>query len=120
MITTYGISVPAGIFLPGMLVGCSLGLLYLEFLLQGLNVSIIRAGGQSYLIIAASAMLSSYTRLTYSLAVVMMETTQSINMFLPILITIVVSNGTATLFNRSLYDYAIRGKQIPLLQEQMP
>lgn len=33
MITTYGITVPAGIFLPGMLVGCSLGLLYLEFLL---------------------------------------------------------------------------------------
>lgn len=45
MITTYGVAVPAGIFLPGMLVGCSLGLLYLEFLLNGLNVSIIRAGG---------------------------------------------------------------------------
>jgi chloride channel 7 len=75
MITTYGVAVPAGIFLPGMLVGCSLGLLYLEFLLNGLNVSIIRAGGQSYLVIASAAMLGSYTRLTYSLAVVMMETT---------------------------------------------
>lgn len=66
---------PAGIFLPGMLVGCSLGILYLEFLLQGLNVSILRAGGQSYLVMGAAATLSSYTRLTYSLAVVMMETT---------------------------------------------
>lgn len=65
-------------------------------------------------------MLGSYTRLTYSLAVVMMETTQSINMFLPITISIVVANATAMLFNRSLYDYALRAKQIPLLQEQMP
>jgi len=110
MITTYGVAVPAGIFLPGMLVGCSLGLLYLEFLTQGLGMSVLRVGGQSYLVMGASAILSSYTRLTYSLAVVMMETTQSINMFLPILITIGVAHATAMLFNRSLYDYAIRGK----------
>lgn len=30
-VTTYGIWVPAGIFVPGMLMGCTLGLLYLEF-----------------------------------------------------------------------------------------
>jgi len=80
-------------------------------------MSIIRAGGQSYLIIGATAILSSYTRLTYSLAVVMMETTQAINMFLPMVITIGVSHATAMLFNRSLYDYALRGKNIPMLQE---
>ena len=38
-------------------------------------MSLIRVGGQSYLVIGAAAMLSSYTRLTYSLAVIMMETT---------------------------------------------
>jgi hypothetical protein len=38
-------------------------------------------------------------------------------MFLPITIAIVVANATAMLFNRSLYDYAIRGKQIPILGE---
>lgn len=75
MMTTYGIWVPAGIFIPGMLIGSSLGLIYLEFMLQGLNMSILRVGGQSFLVIGASAMLSSYTRLTYSLAVIMMETT---------------------------------------------
>jgi H+/Cl- antiporter ClcA len=37
--------VPAGIFLPGMLVGCSMGLLYLEFLTQGLGMSVVRVGG---------------------------------------------------------------------------
>jgi len=41
-------------------------------------------------------------------------------MFLPILIAIMVSHGTARLFNRSLYEYAIRSKQMPLLRNHMP
>ena len=119
-ILTYGIWVPAGIFLPGMLIGCSLGLLYLEFLLLGLGMSLLRVGGQSYLVIGASAVLSSYTRLTYSLAVIMMETTQAINLFLTILLSIMVSHGVARLFNRSLYEYSIRSKQMPLLRNHVP
>lgn len=79
---TYGIWVPAGVFIPGMIIGCTLGLLYLELMLQGFNAPLLKLGGQSYLIMGASAMLASYTRLTYSLAVLMMETTQAINLFL--------------------------------------
>ena len=44
-ITTYGVWVPAGLFLPGILIGCSVGILYLEFMLMGLGVNIIRIGG---------------------------------------------------------------------------
>ena len=55
-------------------------------------------------------MLASYVRLTYSLAVIMLETTQSINNFLPTLLSIGVSLGVAKACNRSLYDYAIRMK----------
>lgn len=65
-------------------------------------------------------MLSSYTRLTYCLAVIMMETTNSISLFLPIMITILISNGTSLIFNRSLYEYGIRGKQMPFLRNHLP
>ena len=65
-------------------------------------------------------MLSSYTRLTYSLAVLMMETTMSITIFLPIAISIMISNGVSMIFNRSIYEYSIRGKQIPFLRNHMP
>lgn len=119
-VTSYGIWVPAGVFVPGMLIGCTLGCLYLELLIQGFGMSLLRVGGQSYLVIGASAMLSSYTRLTYSLAVLMMETTQAINMFLPILISIMVAHGVGRLFNRSLYEYSIRSKQMPLLRNHIP
>ena len=75
--------------------GCCLGLLYLELLVSGLGASTNRVGSQSYLVIGSAAMLSGYTRLTYSLAVIMMETTQAVNLFLPILVGIIVANAVA-------------------------
>lgn len=106
-VITYGIWVPAGVFIPGMIIGCTIGLLYLELLVQGFNVDLLRIGGQSYLVIGSSAMLASYTRLTYSLAVLMLETTQAINLFFSIMISILVAFGIASHFNHSLYDYSI-------------
>ena len=53
-------------------------------------------------------MLMSYTRMTYSLAVIMMETTQAINLFIPMLITMIVSYGTSKFFNSSIYSRALR------------
>lgn len=119
-VVTYGIWIPSGLFLPGLLIGCSLGMLYLEFIISGVGINIQRVGGQSFLVIGASAMLSSYTRLTYGLAVIMMETTNSINLFLPIMTTILVSNGISMIFNRSLYEYSIRSAQLPFLRNHLP
>ena len=55
--------------------GSSIGILFLELMTAGMGISIERIGGQSFIVIGAAAMLSSYTRLTYSLAVIMLETT---------------------------------------------
>lgn len=30
--TTYGVTVPAGLFLPGILIGCAVGLIYMEIM----------------------------------------------------------------------------------------
>ena len=88
--------------------------------MYGFGADINAIGGQSYIIIGATAMLAGYCRLTYSLAVIMLETTQSINNFLPTILAIGVSLGVAKACNRSLYDYAIRSKQMPLLRNHMP
>ena len=34
-IITYGIWVPAGLFLPGILLGCSVGIIYMDILVYG-------------------------------------------------------------------------------------
>jgi len=56
------------------------------------------------------SMLAGYTRMTYSLAVITMETSQAINIFVPIIITISIANHVGAYFTRGLYDRAIRGK----------
>lgn len=54
--------------------------------------------------------MAGYTRMTYSLAVILMETSQDIEIFTPMIISIAVSNQTGYFFTRSLYERATRGK----------
>ena len=119
MVVTYGVWVPAGLFLPGIIVGCALGQLYFQIFDAAFPDSDPTAD-QSYKVMAASAMLGGYTRLTYSLCVIMLETTQSINYFIPILISVLTSVTVADYFNRSLYERALRAKQMPLLRNYCP
>jgi H+/Cl- antiporter ClcA len=44
-VVSFGLQVPGGIFVPGMIIGCTLGLLYLELLLFGFNMNLLRLGG---------------------------------------------------------------------------
>ena len=48
-------------------------------------------------------MLSGSTRMTYSLAVIMLETSQNVDLFLPMILGLFVSYGVGSIFTRSLY-----------------
>ena len=123
-IITYGVWVPAGLFLPGIIIGCSVGGLYanLHNLVFGdrhgsetvsdIDVTIV--------ICAAGGMLASYTRLSYSLVVIMLETTSSINIFIPMMLSILSARAIGGLFINGLYDRAKRGKQMPVLVDNAP
>jgi H+/Cl- antiporter ClcA len=65
-------------------------------------------------------MLAGYTRMTYSIIVVTMETSQSVNIFLPVVLACGASNIVGDFFNRSLYERAVRGKQMPILIKEVP
>jgi H+/Cl- antiporter ClcA len=78
MAITYGVNVPAGLFLPGMIIGCAVGHIY-GYLLQQLNIideSDYESNKKNYIIIAIAGYMAGYTRLTYSLCVILMETSQ--------------------------------------------
>ena len=62
-------------------------------------------------------MLTSYVRMTYSLAVIMLETTQSINLFIPTIFAVIVARSVGKFYTRSLYEISLRTKNIPLLKE---
>ena len=103
-ITTYGVWVPAGLFLPGIIIGCAIGAIYEE-----INQMVFNDENKSYsasvvpVLLAVGAMLSAYCRMTYSLAVIMMETTASINIFMPMFCAIMVSRLVSNIFTHSLY-----------------
>ena len=71
-------------------------------------------------LVSVGAMLAAYTRLTYSLVVIMLETTQSINIFIPMMISIMVSRKTAGLFIGSIYEQTLKMKKIPVLPKDIP
>ena len=119
---------PAGLFLPGIIIGCSVGGLYALFQLWLFGNTIedtlpVNGGSNvavTFVLVGAGAMLSSYCRLTYSLVVIMCETTSSINIFLPMFIGIMTARSVGELISPSLYDRALRMKQVPFLRDTPP
>jgi chloride channel 7 len=109
---TYGTQVPSGLFLPGMIIGCALGEIYSKICLNAgiFDDEHYKTYRVIYIILGMGAMLAGYTRMTYSLAVIVMETSQAINIFIPICLTIAISNAVGSLFTRGLYDRACRAK----------
>mmetsp|Transcript_40703 Transcript_40703/g.39306 ORF Transcript_40703/g.39306 Transcript_40703/m.39306 type:complete len:520 (+) Transcript_40703:73-1632(+) len=116
-IITYGTCVPAGIFLPGMLIGCDMGKLVGQFV-KTYIISSIHV--PTYAIIGAASVLAGYSRLSFSLAVIMLETTENLSLFLPVIFALFVAFSTGRLFNRSIYVVALRFKKIPFLQDKIP
>lgn len=116
-VITYGTFIPAGLFLPGILIGCALGRvggLFIE------NYIVADIHPSTYAIIGAASVLAGYSRLSFSLAVIMLETTENVNLFLPIVFALFFSFGTGGLFIKSLYVNAIRAKGYPFLNEKVP
>lgn len=121
---TYGVWVPAGLFLPGIIIGCAVGGCYAELQVKVMGNTIADTystdTAATFVLVGAGAMLSAYCRLTYSLVVIMLETTSSINIFLPMMIGIMMARAVGNLLSPSLYDRALRAKQMPFLRSSPP
>lgn len=124
MCITYGTNVPAGLFLPGMVVGCMLGAIWMQ-LLDSLKVFPEFETGEeegdfrtSLIILGCSGMLAGYTGMTYSICIIMMETSMRLNLFVPIVFTILLSSKISSFFTRGLYERAVRGKQLPIISDE--
>jgi len=74
----------------------------------------------TYATIGAASVLAGYSRLSFSLAVIMLETTENVNLFLPIIFALFISFAVGRLFNRSLYAASLVSKSVPFLIETVP
>ena len=71
---TYGTSVPSGVFLPGCIIGCTLGNVFAKSIKNLIGEEEYEQEYAAFILLGAVAVLAGYTRMTYSLAVIMMET----------------------------------------------
>uniref|UniRef100_A0A672L5D7 Chloride channel protein n=1 Tax=Sinocyclocheilus grahami TaxID=75366 RepID=A0A672L5D7_SINGR len=114
---TYGVSVPSGLFVPSLLCGASLGHLFLFTIspnYQGNFHMQVYAG--TFALIGAAAFLGGVVRMTISLTVILIESTNEITYGLPIMITLMVAKWTGDFFNKGIYDIHIHLKGVPLLE----
>ncbi|XP_037540369.1 chloride transport protein 6 isoform X2 [Nematolebias whitei] len=109
---TYGVSVPSGLFVPSLLCGAAFGRLVANILKVKLGMDIYSG---TFALIGAAAFLGGVVRMTISLTVILIESTNEITYGLPIMITLMVAKWTGDFFNKGIYDIHIQLKGVPLL-----
>ena len=132
---TFGIKVPAGIYVPSMVVGGLLGRI-VGHLVQFLafkypNATIFSGcpadGGLEscvtpgvYALVAAGATMCGVTRLSVTLAVILFELTGSLDHVLPFSLSVLVAKWTAdALEPHSIYDLLTHMNSYPLLDNKL-
>uniref|UniRef100_A0A8C7R067 Chloride channel protein n=1 Tax=Oncorhynchus mykiss TaxID=8022 RepID=A0A8C7R067_ONCMY len=98
---TYGVSVPSGLFVPSLLCGAAFGRLVANLLKINLGMDIYSG---TFALIGAAAFLGGVVRMTISLTVILIESTNEITYGLPIMITLMV--------NWYLQDYVLTASDI--------
>jgi CBS domain-containing protein len=117
--TTYGTAIPAGLFFPGLLIGASLGEFVGRVLMAVDWIPLTDSSITIYSVVGGVAIIAGYCRLSFSLAVIFMETTQDVNLFIPMLLAVICSKGIGEMLNGSLYVQAIAFKEMPLISNRI-
>ncbi|XP_029433686.1 chloride transport protein 6 isoform X2 [Rhinatrema bivittatum] len=111
---TFGVSVPSGLFVPSLLCGAAFGRLIANLLKGYIGLDHIYSG--TFALIGAAAFLGGVVRMTISLTVILIESTNEITYGLPIMVTLMVAKWTGDFFNKGIYDIHVHLRGVPLLE----
>ncbi|EKM81010.1 hypothetical protein AGABI1DRAFT_37258 [Agaricus bisporus var. burnettii JB137-S8] len=127
-LVTFGIKLPAGIFIPTLGVGACAGRImgiWIQWMQhQNPGFGPARACGEDgdciipglYAMVGAAAALSGVTRTTVSLAVIMFELTDTLTYAVPVMLAVLVAKTLAdALEPKGIYDLVIELNQLPYL-----
>ena len=126
-----GSSIASGLFVPMLVMGASVGRLVGLMLLDlaiswGYTEADLAAGGIAtawvdpgvFALLGAGAFMGGVTRLTVSLAVIVMEMSGEQHFLLPILLGITVAKWTADFLHKPLYHALLEVKSAPFLPDE--
>ena len=112
-VVTYGTVVPAGQFVPGIMIGATYGRLV------GILMAQLGAGEQTdegtYALLGAASFLGGSMRMTVSLCVIMVEITNNLNMLPPIMLVLLISKAVGDGLTPAFYDMHAHLRSLPIL-----
>ncbi|GBG34501.1 H+/Cl- exchange transporter 7 [Hondaea fermentalgiana] len=121
---TYGTSIPSGLFVPAITIGAALGRVFGQ-VMWAIDDGTLRdmfgaIDPGTYSLIGGAAMLGGITRMTISIVVILMETTNNSTFAIPLMVTIMSSKVVGDLFTEGLYDMHIELQGIKFVHDEPP
>mmetsp|Transcript_1356 Transcript_1356/g.2638 ORF Transcript_1356/g.2638 Transcript_1356/m.2638 type:complete len:949 (+) Transcript_1356:100-2946(+) len=115
-VLTFGLAIPSGLFIPAFVVGGTYGRLVGQLAASATgNYSLIT----SYTFLGSASALGGITRVTISVALIALESTQNFNTSLYCFFVVIVAKLIADSFNIGIYDLVIEKKDIAFLVDEL-
>ena len=111
---TYGTNIPSGLFVPAIMIGAAFGRIAGQLIYQN-GLGSVDPG--TYALLGAAAILGGITRMTISIVVILVETTNNVTYAVPIMITIMTAKIFGDMFNAGLYDIHVEFQGIKFLKD---
>lgn len=115
-VVTFGTAVPAGQFVPGIMIGSTYGRLVGKFVVSFYRRLNIEEG--TYALLGAASFLGGSMRMTVSLCVIMVEITNNLKLLPLIMLVLLISKAVGDAFNEGFYEEQARLRGIPLLESR--
>ena len=120
MCTTYGLPVPSGLFVPGILSGAVYGRLVWIALRSFLSSAFHNSSVGIYALVGAASILGGVTRICIALTVILIECTGNMQLSVPIMAAVLAARWAGDLFNEGIYDIHIELQGQPFLPFETP
>ncbi|CAH0549330.1 unnamed protein product [Brassicogethes aeneus] len=124
-IVASSMAIPNGAFIPNFRSGAAIGRIAGELMHTWFPFGVNYKGKQSqimpgaYAMVGAAALSGAVTH-TLSTSVILFEMTSQITHVIPVLISVLISNGIARLLTPSVYDIVIISNNLPYLPDLLP
>ncbi|KAJ6806239.1 chloride channel protein CLC-d isoform X3 [Iris pallida] len=115
-VVTFGTAVPAGQFIPGIMIGSTYGRLVGMFVVKFYKKLNVDEG--TYALLGAASFLGGSMRMTVSLCVIMVEITNNLKLLPLIMLVLLISKAVGDFFNEGLYEEQVQLRAIPLLESR--
>uniref|UniRef100_A0A5B6Z8H8 Chloride channel protein n=1 Tax=Davidia involucrata TaxID=16924 RepID=A0A5B6Z8H8_DAVIN len=115
-VVTFCTAVPAGQFVPGIMIGSTYGRLVGMFVVNFYKKLNIEEG--TYALLGAASFLGGSMRMTVSLCVIMVEITNNLKLLPLIMLVLLISKAVGDAFNEGFYEEQARLRGIPLLESR--